>query len=92
LLFYSSCSIIYPTKITSGKAATPGDICHVHNIKMHKTIVKIQHGRYSTDFNNKELYPNAKKKYYKGCIKGAERFAIIYHCKQCDDIKQKSRK
>jgi hypothetical protein len=87
LIFPSSCGVIYTTQITN-KDNT--NICALHNIKMHKTIVKIQHGRFSTDRNDKNLYPNAKKMYYKGCIKGRERFAIVYHCKKCDKLKQKA--
>ena len=80
-----SCVIVNATKIYDS------NICPLHNIKMKKAIVKTQYGNAVP--RNDLKYPNAKSKFPMGCVVPgwpAGRLAKIYHCNECDRIKNHS--
>ena len=84
LFILQSCIILNHTKTQQT------NICKVHNIKMHKTLVKTWYGTSDTfEFYNQPEYENAKTRYHLGCVTSGfkQKFAIIYHCSQCDKVR-----
>ena len=80
-----SCVIVNVTKNYDN------NVCPVHNIKMKKAIVKTQYGNAVP--RNNENFPNAKIKLPMGCtvpVWPAGRLSIIYHCSECNRIKNQS--
>lgn len=61
--------------------------CDIHNVKMHKAIVKVHYG-YACPRRTKKEYKNAKSILCMGCVVGPYRLAIKYHCQQCDKLKK----
>lgn len=60
-------------------------VCKLHNVKMHKTAVRVIYGRVS-NFSNPPEYPNAKRKVYMGCLvrRPKKYVALVYVCSQCN--------
>ena len=67
--------------------------CDIHNIKMHKTIVRIVYG-YGCPLHShiKPGYHWAKSKVCGGCNIRPYKFVIVYHCRQCDKLKKDDKK
>ena len=63
------------------------NICDIHNVKMHKTIVKVHYG-YACPRRTREEYKNAKSMLCMGCVVRQYRLAIKYHCRQCNKLKR----
>jgi len=61
--------------------------CDIHNIKMHKTIVRVHYGNWCPKRTRKE-YKNAKSILCMGCVVRSYRLALKYQCKQCNKLKK----
>ena len=67
------------------------DTCLWHNVKMKKTIVGTRYGKPRLPCSD-DRFPNAKRKVCMGCMVPSwpmNRLVIIYHCKECDNMKRK---
>ena len=93
------CGLLFSTTVlssciinTTKKSYNSGinNVCELHNIKMHRTIVGVHYGL--TAYQNHEDSPNAKMFRSGGCVVGPKKLAIIYHCKECDKIKNDRKK
>ena len=87
-IYFSSCKIpIY------GKEKT-GQKCELHQLKFHKSFVRITFGKYCQPKtrlgeHGKEFYPNAKLQACGGCIVKPYRFVWVNTCSECNHLKIK---
>ncbi len=61
--------------------------CDIHNVKMHKAIVKVHYG-YSCPIRTRKEYKNAKSILCMGCVVKPYRFAIKYYCNECNKLRR----
>lgn len=86
-------SIIFQSCFIYNSTRKQETICDLHNEKMKKTIVRTWYGTPASWGDENEIkYRNAKKKKHMGCVKnknlGIKRYALIYYCITCDNIKK----
>lgn len=76
-----SCLISNVTK--HGQLST----CEIHNVKMHKALVKTHYGK-SCPKQTKKEYKNAKQILCMGCVRTPARLGIKYYCRKCNKLKK----
>jgi hypothetical protein len=85
LVGLSSCIVYNQTKERE-------NICKLHAVKMHKSIVRAKYGLHCNS-GVRATYINAKKVCCMGCVIRShprKRLAIIYHCSECLKLRRKS--
>jgi hypothetical protein len=96
LFLLNACVVVNLTKTdNAGEKSIKNKSCSVHQVKMHKTLVRTNFGLSAYDFEYKDSkYPNAKESVNLGCIQPnwpIHRLAIIHVCDVCTKKKQEEK-
>ena len=86
-LCFSSCKIPTHWKTDEGKK------CEVHQLTLHKSLVRITYGFFCSQKSrlgpNSDGFPNARRQECGGCCVRPNKVVFLYTCSKCTTMKRK---
>jgi hypothetical protein len=83
-VLFSGCLV---SKVVEGEPGT----CEVHNIRLHKSLVRVKYGAYCAPGTHlgkgSEAFPNAKHPVCGGCVV-RKKIRWFYNCSKCNKAKR----
>ena len=87
IILFSSCKIPIHWKSDEGKK------CEVHELTLHKSLVRITYGYLCAPKSrlgkNSEYFPNARRQECGGCSVRPNKMVLLYTCSKCTSLKRK---